>query len=156
MKVYGPYLRKDGRKHVIIIYDDKTRRTVSYPKYLMEQKLKRELRDFNITVHHDDENFKNNKSSNLKLMTRKKHATLDAVTVDKIEIICAWCKKKAYKKAGSLTHNSKMGKAGPFCSHSCSGKYSSSVQYGKTKRLPVQPSYPKEKRVYRRNGKLIK
>ena len=37
MKIYGPYTRKeDNRQHVIII-DGEKRRTVSYPKFLMEQ-----------------------------------------------------------------------------------------------------------------------
>jgi hypothetical protein len=43
MKIYGPYTRKDGRKHVIVHYDGGRIRTVSYPKWLMEQHLGREL-----------------------------------------------------------------------------------------------------------------
>jgi len=42
MKVYGPYTRKDGRQHVIL-YENGTRKTVSYPKYLLETKLGRPL-----------------------------------------------------------------------------------------------------------------
>ena len=41
-KVYGPYIRKeDNRSHVIIIFPDDIRLTVSYPRYLMELKLVR-------------------------------------------------------------------------------------------------------------------
>ena len=37
MKVYGPYKRKDNRKHVVIVHDNGSRQTQSYPRYLMEQ-----------------------------------------------------------------------------------------------------------------------
>ena len=36
LKVFGPYVRKDGRKHVVL-QDPNTKKlkTVSYPKYLV-------------------------------------------------------------------------------------------------------------------------
>ena len=43
MKVYGPYEMKSGRLYVTIRYDDGRQRTVSYPKFLVEQELGREL-----------------------------------------------------------------------------------------------------------------
>lgn len=42
MKIYGPYLRKDLRKHIVIVNDDGSKTTKSFPKYLMENKLGRE------------------------------------------------------------------------------------------------------------------
>jgi hypothetical protein len=37
MKIYGPYTGKDGRQR-IVLYENGKRTTVSYPKYLLEQK----------------------------------------------------------------------------------------------------------------------
>ena len=39
MRVYGPYKQKDGRYFVILIYEDGTRKTTAYARYLMEQHL---------------------------------------------------------------------------------------------------------------------
>lgn len=40
-KVYGPYLRKDGRKHVIIVYGDGHKRTVSYGRLVQLGRIDR-------------------------------------------------------------------------------------------------------------------
>ena len=40
-KVYGPYIRRDGRQHVILRFEGGSGKTVSYPKFLMECKLGR-------------------------------------------------------------------------------------------------------------------
>ena len=76
MTVYGPYTRKDGRKHVVL-YDPITqeRTTVSYPKYLMEQKLGRPLKP-NETVDHKDGDFTNDAPDNLRIKTRSENAKL--------------------------------------------------------------------------------
>ena len=38
-KIYGPYFNKvDNRQNIIIVFPDKTRKTISYAKYLMEKK----------------------------------------------------------------------------------------------------------------------
>ena len=69
IKVYGPYLREDGRKHVIW-YDTKTkqRRTQSYPRYLMEQHLGRKLLPEE-TVDHINEDFTDDRIENLQLLS---------------------------------------------------------------------------------------
>jgi len=41
-----------------------------------------------------------------------------------------------------------LGKAGPFCGKSCSGKYGELVQNGKIEPLESQPEVPLEKREY--------
>lgn len=70
MKVYGPYTRKDGRKHVIL-YDSKTgtRRTQSYPRYAMEQALGRKLNPEE-HVDHIDNDCTNNDLSNFQLLSQ--------------------------------------------------------------------------------------
>lgn len=130
MKIYGPYIRKeDGRQHVIIVNDDGSRRTVSYPKYLMEQHLGRELHPDLETIHHKDEDFTNNEFSNLEILTRVEHAKIDALHRDKMLGICVWCNKEFELSKNQINTRAKS-KAGPFCSRSCSGKYGADVQKG--------------------------
>lgn len=83
MKVYGPYLRKDG-----------TRQTISYPKYLVEEALNRKLTE-NETVDHIDGNFNNNDLSNLRIINRNEHCFEDHVFRNKeTEFTCVYCGKK--------------------------------------------------------------
>jgi hypothetical protein len=54
-KVHGPYTRQqDGRQHVVVVFVDLSKKTISYPKYLMEQKLGRELDPDLETIDHID------------------------------------------------------------------------------------------------------
>lgn len=145
-KVYGPYTDKRGRKLTIIHYMDGTKRSISHPKYLMEQHLGRRLTD-DETVDHIDRDFTNDDISNLRIINRSDHAKDDAIYVDDVEFECAWCGEISSKKARDIHHHSRQGKAGPFCSKSCAGKYGKSVQMGSNK-LPVQPEIPKEDRDY--------
>ena len=68
MKIYGPYTRKDGRKH-IVKYKNGKRTTQSYPRYLMEQHLGRPLLDTE-EVDHTDEDYTNDDINNLQLLTK--------------------------------------------------------------------------------------
>lgn len=48
MKVHGPYLDKRGKKHrriVLLTYDDGSKRTQPYARYLLENYLGRSLED---------------------------------------------------------------------------------------------------------------
>ena len=114
-KVYGPYTRKDNRQHVIVIFTDNSRRTVSYPKYLMEQRLGRELHPDNETIDHIDGDFTNNDLSNLRIVPRSKHISEDQKKVRPVAFFCVWCGKLAARHAKDLHHNSRLGKVGPFC-----------------------------------------
>lgn len=69
LKVYGPYTRKDGRQH-IIHYNTETRkrRTQSYPRYIMEQHLGRELEEWE-HVDHINEDHTDNRIENLQLLS---------------------------------------------------------------------------------------
>jgi len=45
-KLYGPYISKqDGRKRLVVVFPDRKRKTLSYPKYLVEKYLNRYLGD---------------------------------------------------------------------------------------------------------------
>jgi hypothetical protein len=139
MKVYGPYLRKDGRKHVCIIGDDGVRTTKSYPKFLMEQKLGRPLFQTE-TVDHIDRDFTNDDPGNLRVIDFKQHVSDDTLRVRiPKEFECPTCGNtfKILRRANSYVNNRRKGKAGPFCSKSCAGKYSKKVQLGLMDKLPV-------------------
>jgi hypothetical protein len=122
MKVYGPYTRDDGRKHVII-YDNGIRTTVSYPKFLMEQHLGRKLESWE-TVDHIDEDFTNDVIENLQILSRTENILKSKAPEEIIEFTCSYCGEKATKKARNVRHNKKKGSAGPFCGRSCAGKWS--------------------------------
>lgn len=145
-KIYGPYLRKDGRQHIIAIYPDKTRKTISYPKYLMEIHLNRYLTE-DETVDHIDRDFTNNQISNLKVLPRREHISLDVKRYEAQSFTCPTC-SKTFELSGRKLHdaiqNRKRGKFGPFCSRSCAGKYATSIQHhghGKSKSPLIIPRY---------------
>lgn len=150
MKVYGPYTRKDGRKHVIIV-DGSVKKTVSYPKFLIEKHLGRKLKE-NETVDHIDRDFTNDSLDNLRIVEKSKHSSDDALRVRLTKITCVLCGKSCYKKCGVLHGNSKQNKAGPFCSKKCVGVYGSFVQNG-GKKLENQPKFPKSERTYFKRAK---
>lgn len=136
IRVYGPYLRKDGRKHVIL-YDGKHRQTMSYPKWLTEQRLGRFLREGE-TVDHDDRNPTNDDPLNLIVRGRSVHARLDVRRVQKIIGRCVWCGTPTLQSPSVVRDHHKRGCAGPFCSRRCSGLYGAELQNRRVSRLPVQ------------------
>jgi hypothetical protein len=149
-KIYGHYVRKDGRKHVCVIFSDGSRKTVSYPKYLLEVHLNRYLND-DETVDHIDRDFNNNDIYNLRIIDRRQHAIDDAKRVDyMIEATCVWC-NTYMGKINHLNRSKNRTKAGPFCSKECIGQYGSSVQNG-GKKLE-KPLYKKR---YYYNNKEVK
>ena len=132
MKIYGPYTRKDGRKH-IVKYKNGKRTTQSYPRYLMEQHLGRPLLDTE-EVDHTDEDYTNDDINNLQLLTKIENIRKNIIHTDKkpeiFEGICPICFTPFTKEMRHVKDNQiKRGKAGPFCSRSCAGKYSTSKQY---------------------------
>lgn len=123
MKIYGPYIRKDNRKHIIIVGDDGSKRTQSYPRFVMEQHLGRSLLKEE-TVDHIDNNFNNNSIENLQILSLsenvKKATALKPVQI--YEFLCPCCGKSSSKPMNWVKHNWKLGKKGPYCSRKCAGK----------------------------------
>ena len=150
-KIWGPYERQDGRKHYIIQEDDGTKRTVPDYRFLMEEHLGRRLDTDQETVDHKDSDKNNNDISNLQILPRKEHSTLDTRRVKHVDFNCAWCEKPFQRSPRLVRDKAKKNKAGPFCSRQCSGAYSRSVQMGKSEKLPPQPyiesTYYKKKNV---------
>lgn len=144
--VYGPYTRKDGRKHVVI-WDRVKTKTVSYPKWLMEQSLGRIL-GLAETVDHINRDFTDDRRRNLQILPRIDHSKIDAPMSVPVVMPCVYCGKPATQNRSHYNHNRRQGKAGPFCSRTCSGKYGADRQKRKV-RLPVMEQVPL-KRVYKK------
>ena len=136
-KIYGPYTNKNKRQHVIIIFPNGVRKTVSYPKYLVELYLDRYL-DETETIDHIDGDITNNCLTNLRVINRKQHCKEDVKRLKSQKFVCPECKKEFIlegKKLHDAYENRKKGSAGPFCSKSCAGKYSRLTQLGLKEKL---------------------
>lgn len=144
-KVYGPYLRKDGRKHVILRLTNGKLRTISYPKWLLMQAGTVFKKDD--TVDHEDADFKNDDYINLRVLPRAINSSIAHNRIDKVEVKCIKCDCVLLRDARALHHNAILGKAGPFCKK-CGGSYGAEVQNGLTDKLPPQPQVPVSERSY--------
>ena len=129
---YRVYQNKDGRTR---IYDKKTHKVTSYPRYIMSNYLGRTLKP-NEQVHHIDGNPLNNDIDNLVVLPRELHDFVHEKDYRKyydIIAICDYCGKEFVWKAHSQQQyymNSKRRKnmRGPFCSKSCAGKFGTDEQ----------------------------
>lgn len=127
-KVYGPYTRPDGRKIVVVKDENGKTKTISWPKYLMEQHLGRSLHPNTETVDHWDSNKDNNNLNNLRIMPRSEHSSEDTRRVKLVTFDCAWCNKSFERSPRLIRDKAKKNKAGPFCSRPCAGRYSRKLQ----------------------------
>lgn len=150
-RIYGPYYRKDGRQHVILVSPDGVKKTVSYPKFLKEQALGRCLDPNEETVDHVDRNPANNDLSNLRLLSRSAHAAEDATRVKSAIVNCVICDRELKRRPNDVEGSARKGKAGPFCK-SCAGYCGTQIQKGYP-RFPVQSGCPVSARVYYKREK---
>ena len=125
-KVYGPYRGKDGRWRVVV--DSKT---LSYPRYLIQQSIGR-LLHAEEDVHHLDHNPDNNELTNLEIIKVGKHRRQHAVKyIANTEVKCFYCGKlfnlsplqQRRRQSNSYRRNK-----GPFCSKHCVGLYGQEQQ----------------------------
>lgn len=128
-KAYGPYTRQDGRKHMVLVFKNNSKKTISYPKWLMENHIGRRLLSHE-TVDHKDRDFTNDDINNLQILFKKEHSSLDARRVKPLELSCIWCGNKTFQRPSDFDGNTKQGRAGPFCGPSCRGKYGKAIQMG--------------------------
>lgn len=151
-RVHGPYDRKDGRQH-IVLYNTSLpkkskgkRRTVSYPKALVEVKINRRLKKSE-TVDHFDVDPLNNEDKNLSILSRSDHAKLDVKRRKPIIVNCIICNKEI-----TATRDQINKKASAFCcSRRCSGIYGKEIQMGTRKKEDGK----KFNREYYTNKELI-
>ena len=119
--VYGPYKRRDGRSHLVII-DGKKRKTISYPKWLMQVHLGRELSK-NETIDHIDGDVSNNSIDNLQILSLADNIRKAIKPAKLVELKCKFCGGIFTRRAAVELYNRTVRKKdGPFCSHRCSGK----------------------------------
>ena len=129
--VLGPYMRSDGRKHVVLNNSNAPKgtkgktKTISYPKALKEIELNKVI-DKNHTVDHFDRDSTNDDVKNLIVYTRVDHAIKDAVHVFVEPVSCPICNKSFTPNRNQ--RNNITDKAGPFCGKVCAGKYGAMVQ----------------------------
>jgi len=123
MKIYGPYIRKDGRSHICIVHTDGRKQTKSYPRHLMEQHLNRELLPEE-TIDHIDNDKTNNDLTNLQILSLTDNARKQAALHPQqyLTYTCPCCGKQCTKVLSQINHNRKAGKSGPYCGRSCAGK----------------------------------
>lgn len=138
-KIFGPYVRKDGRQIVIVVDRNNKRRTVSYPKWLMEVHLGKQLDPDKDTIDHIDGDINNNDISNLQILPRAEHSRLDTRRSKPLKFNCAWCNEEFERLPSAIRDQSRKKKAGPFCSKKCAGKYSRMLQLKLIEKFPDQP-----------------
>ena len=136
---------------MVLVFKDNSKRTVSYPKWIIENHIGRRLKS-NETVDHYDRDYTNDNINNLRVKLKSVHTSEDAIRVKPIEITCIWCGTKALKRATDLDGNAKQGRAGPFCSNKCSGIYGAELQNGRVK--PFGKARGKTKREYYQLDKI--
>ena len=129
--VLGPYMRLDGRKHVVLNNSNASKgtkgktKTISYPKALKEIELNKRLAA-DETIDHFDRDSENNDPKNLEVKTRINHAIEDAIHVHVSKVNCPIC--NTLFEPNENQRNAKANVAGPFCSKSRTGKYGTMVQ----------------------------
>lgn len=138
--VYGPYAIKDNTRKIVIVVDKNgVRRTVSYPKWIMECQVGRPLDNNLETIDHWDSNIDNNNLDNLRIVPRDEHSADDTRRVKLVKFKCAWCDSEFERSPRLVRDKSRKNKAGPFCSRPCAGKYSRMLQLKLIDKLGPQP-----------------
>lgn len=130
MSKVNVYECKDGRSRV---YVKDTKQVISYPRYLMEQKLGRKLKD-NEQVHHKDEDPTNNDINNLEIKLLGEHQREHSTKYFDKYAVCQWCGKAflwTAKQQRQFYDNKRRRNTvvdNPFCSRECSGQYNRCIQ----------------------------
>lgn len=143
--IYGLYTsKKDGRKRIVAKYENGIKKTISYPKYLMELHINKYL-DEDDTVDHIDGNIKNNDISNLRILKRKEHCKQDVLRIKDIVVKCSYCRKEFTIKGNKIRYRNRhvSSKNLLFCSKECTGKYGAMIRYGNNRNKLQKSILPK-------------
>ena len=132
----------------MVVFPDKTRKIISYPKYLMEVHLGRYLAE-NETIDHIDGNFLNNDLSNLQVIDRRKHSYNDVYRNEDVTVNCQYCGKEFIIKGSTIARRNRRDRhqSGYFCSRQCSGKYGKGIQRGIIEHTTVDRVVPNRYQV---------
>ncbi len=161
MKVHGPYLDKRGKKHrriVLLTYDDGSKKTQSYARYLLEGHLGRSLEDDEDADHIDGDTL-NDDLSNLRPLPAKVNRSLGQQhrTSELYHFLCPVCGAPATKLMRQVRQSWSMGHAGPFCSASCAGRWFYTDQNGQPKhKIECPYGHLKKGQAKGRNGKMYR
>lgn len=126
------YCCRDGRTRV---YLKNEKRVISYPRYLMEQKIGRKLLEVE-QVHHKDENPLNNNIDNLEIKIFGEHQREHSTKYFDKVVKCPWCGNEflwTAKKQRTFHSNHKRKDRvflidEPFCSKECTGAFGKHIQ----------------------------
>ena len=112
-----------------------------YSKFKLEIKLSRILGK-DETVDHIDGDKLNDRFSNLQLLSREANASKGATKRNQTFVLCAQCRVSFPLRPDQVKTRSKRS-AGPFCSKTCTGKYSALLRSGllPKKRLKFKVTY---------------
>ena len=131
MKDVTVYECKDGRTRA---YVKESRKVVSYPRLVLEEKIGRPLVK-NEQVHHIDGNPLNNDPENLTIEILGDHQRSHSQKYFDKVVKCAYCGKDfMWTAKQQRTHRGNAKDSEPFCSKSCSGKYGTEIQNLKRRR----------------------
>lgn len=136
-KLYGPYSSKqDGRLRCVIVFPNGVKKTISYPKYIVEKYYNKELKE-DETVDHIDGNFLNNDISNLRIIKRSEHAYNDVKRNKDITYKCDYCGKEFIIRGDKLNYIFRKDRENTahFCSKQCAGKYNAERQHNKIDKI---------------------
>ena len=128
-KIYGPYTAKDGRQRIIAVDKNGIKHTISYPRYILECHLGRNLTSEE-QVDHIDGNPLNNCLLNLQIIRFKEHQKLDVFRNRDVVVTCVRCGKPFIIKGSTIHDRNRVDRhqSGYFCSRTCSGKYGIEIQ----------------------------
>lgn len=101
---------------------------VLHHRIVMENHLGRIFRPDEV-VHHINGNKKDNRTSNLEILSKASHGRLHGLErgVLLVDLVCPQCGKK-FTKSKRATHLSKPKQNKTFCPRSCNGKFAREVQ----------------------------
>lgn len=122
MKQYLYTNQKDGRSRIVIVNDDGSHTSKSYPRFLIEQSIGRELFP-NEDVHHKDGDVTNNSLDNLEIIPHGEHQKIHSTKYFDIEKVCCVCGKTfiftAKQQSNYYSDLNRGRKRGLTCSKRC-------------------------------------
>lgn len=132
IKKQGPYRTKDGYVfHCYYDTDTGENRSLYEHREVMAELIGR-YPTIHEVVHHKNGIRHDNRPENLEIMQRSAHAAKHHSLPEMMEIVCLNCGNDALIFARNFRRNQQLlGKAGPFCSKSCAGKWSRKNQIDK-------------------------